>query len=136
MGDNEVNQEIVALLRDEALRYNVFASDGTCARASSDCRRSCANAADRDESNRQQHRSDEGREWNTSNRREVAAGRVQQILVSISDTGTGFPQRLSEQIFDPYFTTKPRSIGMGLRICRLTIESHGGRLWRGAQRFT
>ena len=53
----------------------------------------------------------------------------EQILVSISDTGIGFPPELAEQIFRAFFTTKPHGTGMGLRICRSIIESHGGRLW-------
>ena len=55
-----------------------------------------------------------------------------QIMLSISDTGIGLPPQLAEQIFDPFFTTKPHGTGMGLRISRSIIESHGGRLWATA----
>jgi PAS domain S-box-containing protein len=53
----------------------------------------------------------------------------QPILVSVSDTGIGLPAQCAEQIFDAFFTTKPHGTGMGLRISRSIIESHSGRLW-------
>jgi PAS domain S-box-containing protein len=53
----------------------------------------------------------------------------EQVMVSVSDTGVGLPQQQAEQIFNAFFTTKPYGTGMGLRISRSIIESHGGRLW-------
>jgi PAS domain S-box-containing protein len=53
----------------------------------------------------------------------------EKILVSVSDTGVGLPPQHIEQIFNAFFTTKPHGTGMGLRISRTIIESHGGRLW-------
>jgi PAS domain S-box-containing protein len=53
----------------------------------------------------------------------------EQVLVSVSDTGVGLPLQQADQIFDAFFTTKPHGTGMGLRISRSIIESHGGRLW-------
>jgi PAS domain S-box-containing protein len=52
-----------------------------------------------------------------------------QLLISVSDSGTGLPVNESERIFEAFFTTKPQGTGMGLSISRRIIESHGGRLW-------
>jgi signal transduction histidine kinase len=54
-----------------------------------------------------------------------------EIVVSVSDNGVGLPPQHAEQIFNAFFTTKPHGTGMGLRISRSIIESHGGRLWAG-----
>jgi C4-dicarboxylate-specific signal transduction histidine kinase len=52
-----------------------------------------------------------------------------QLLISVSDTGVGVPPQQAEQIFTAFFTTKSHGTGMGLRISRSIVESHGGRLW-------
>jgi len=52
-----------------------------------------------------------------------------QVLTSVHDTGVGLPPQQIDQIFDAFFTTKTHGTGMGLRISRSIIESHGGRLW-------
>jgi signal transduction histidine kinase len=52
-----------------------------------------------------------------------------EVLISVSDTGVGLPPQQADQIFNAFFTTKAHGTGMGLRISRTIVESHGGRLW-------
>lgn len=61
------------------------------------------------------------------------------IFVRISDSGPGVPLTLREKIFDPFYTTKTESTGIGLSLCHRIITDHGGSLsvsesrWGGAE---
>lgn len=51
------------------------------------------------------------------------------VLVSVADRGRGFDPQLPDSIFDPFVTTKPEGMGLGLSMSRTIVEQHGGRLW-------
>jgi PAS domain S-box-containing protein len=51
------------------------------------------------------------------------------VLIEVEDSGTGIPEEKLESIFDPYITSKPEGLGMGLSICRSIVERHGGKIW-------
>ncbi|MBL8829320.1 MAG: hypothetical protein JNM18_20215, partial [Planctomycetaceae bacterium] len=48
------------------------------------------------------------------------------VVIEVHDSGRGIAQDDTAQLFQPFFTTKPQGLGMGLAICRTIIESHGG----------
>jgi two-component system sensor kinase FixL len=56
------------------------------------------------------------------------------VEVSVADTGPGLPDDPSLSIFDPFVTTKPEGLGMGLAISTTIVESHGGKIWAGMNR--
>lgn len=56
-----------------------------------------------------------------------APNRMVQIIVS--DSGPGIEPRIAEKLFQPFVTSKPSGMGLGLSICHTIITSHGGRIW-------
>ena len=50
------------------------------------------------------------------------------VSLSLIDTGKGMTPEVMARVFKPFFSTKPRGMGMGLAISRSIIESHGGRI--------
>jgi C4-dicarboxylate-specific signal transduction histidine kinase len=54
------------------------------------------------------------------------------VIVAVQDSGPGLEPDTLGHLFDPFYTTKPSGLGMGLSICRSIIEAHGGRVWATA----
>ena len=51
------------------------------------------------------------------------------IEIGVADTGPGLADEVREKLFQPFVTTKPAGIGVGLSICHAIIDAHGGRIW-------
>ncbi len=68
----------------------------------------------------------------TSKRRQltIQAHRLEgHIEFVVTDTGSGLASEIVDRLFEPFYTTKPEGMGMGLNICRSVVEAHAGRLW-------
>jgi len=126
---NELILEMIALLRSEAKRYSVSVRTELNAQLPKVMADSVQvqqvlmnlimNAIDA--------MKDVDRERELTIRSQWADNRM--LMISVGDTGVGLPPQQADRIFDAFFTTKLHGIGMGLRISRSIVESHGGRLW-------
>ncbi len=56
------------------------------------------------------------------------------VSVRVKDCGVGLDDRSLERVFEPFYTTKPRGMGIGLTISRSIVETHGGLLWAACNR--
>ena len=71
-------------------------------------------------------------------RRLVVRGAAETIdgdawaVVTVEDAGVGLGELQADRLFEPFYSTKPGGLGMGLSISRSIVESHGGRLWATA----
>jgi two-component system sensor kinase FixL len=52
-----------------------------------------------------------------------------KITVSVADTGSGLSEEITERLFQPFVTTKPAGMGVGLSISKRIVEAHGGEMW-------
>jgi C4-dicarboxylate-specific signal transduction histidine kinase len=54
------------------------------------------------------------------------------VEIAVSDSGPGIPPAIADRLFEPFVTSKPHGMGIGLSISRSIIDAHGGRIWATA----
>ncbi len=126
---NEITREMIVLLRGETRRYNIVIGMDLAA----DLPQVMADRVQLQQvlMNLMINGIEAMKDTDGTHELTIRSQRMQneEVLVSVTDSGVGLPPQQTEQIFNAFFTTKPHGTGMGLRISRSIIESHGGRLW-------
>jgi signal transduction histidine kinase len=126
---NEVIREMIVLLRNQATRYSIFVQTDLAA----DIPQIMGDRVQLQQvlMNLIVNSIDAMKEVNGTRNLSIKSQltKNEQVMLSVSDTGVGLPPHQADQIFNAFFTTKVHGSGMGLRISRTIIESHGGRLW-------
>ena len=69
-------------------------------------------------------------DWDGDRRILVVVGRQRgsTIAIAVEDTGPGLASEVKERLFEPFVTTKPNGMGIGLSVCRNIVESHAGQI--------
>jgi PAS domain S-box-containing protein len=126
---NEVVREMIVLLRSEVMRYSVFLRT----ELAEDLPQIMGDRVQLQQviMNLMMNSIDAMKDVDGTRELTIKSQRAEneQLLVAVSDTGVGLPPQGPDQIFNAFFTTKLHGTGMGLRISRSIVESHGGRLW-------
>ena len=81
------------------------------------------------QSHAQRHRGDAWLRRGRSLLVTTAASDKDMIEVSVADTGHGLSDEIADRLFQPFVTTKPAGMGVGLSISKRIIEAHGGEMW-------
>jgi signal transduction histidine kinase len=127
---NEIIQEMIVLLRNEASRYSiVFRGE-----LANDLPKAMADRVQLQQvlMNLMLNGIEAMRETTGELSIKSQLAEDGQLLISVTDTGVGVPTQRINRIFDAFFTTKSQGTGLGLAITRSIVESHGGRVWATA----
>jgi signal transduction histidine kinase len=122
---NEIIQEMIVLLRNEASRYSILIRS----ELANDLPKVMADRVQLQQvlMNLMLNGIEAMKDLEPSGELTISSRRGDgQLVISVSDTGVGPLPEQADQIFNPFFTTKPQGTGMGLTISRSIVESHGG----------
>lgn len=62
----------------------------------------------------------------------ITTARVEDMVeIRVADTGPGLPESVRGRLFQPFVSTKPGGLGIGLSVCQAIVEAHGGELSAG-----